>query len=462
MRLPRILICAGASNSGKTMITCGILQVLINKGLKPCAFKCGPDYIDPMFHSKIIGTKSRNLDSFFSNDDVLRYILQENSRGCDIAVLEGVMGYYDGLGGIRPESSTYDIGKVTKTPAILVINSRGMSGSLAAFIKGFKEFKRDSNIKGVIFNRMSGSIFEMVREYIESECEIKVLGYVPDMKDCHLESRHLGLVTPDEILSLKSDVELFANRIQNTVDFDSLLELASEAEAINSEEPRGGYFDYRAERKICVALARDEAFNFIYEDNIQLLKKMGAEITEFSPIHDKEIPKDADGIILYGGYPELYSSQLSDNISMRESIRNAINSGMPVMAECGGFMYLHEEMSDDKDRHYKQVGIINGNVFRTESLRRFGYVQLKGRGGFFNDFEEDVIIPAHEFHYYDSDLPGDDFIAQKPVGTRSWKCMHSTETMLAGYPHMYYYGNPAVPAQFLKKCCKYAERGENK
>lgn len=507
MKIPRIMLAAGASGSGKTLITCAILQTLINKGVKPCSFKCGPDYIDPMFHSKVIGAKSRNLDTFFASEEIVRYILAENSKDCDIAVIEGVMGYYDGLGGVSTRSSAYDVARVTDTPVVLIVNAKGMSASAAAFIKGFADFRDDSNIKGVILNQVSPMLYNTLKTYIEEECGIKVLGYLPKVTDCLLESRHLGLVMPDEIEDIKDKLAKLAEIATESIDIEGLIELAESASDIDAAKPAGGAFGYSARETVetdgettdgrvgdgasdsnapelveadnevsnckaaCglaprIALARDEAFCFMYEDNLKLLRDMGAEIVEFSPISDPKLPEDVSGIILYGGYPELYADRLTANESMRHSIKAAIDGGMPILAECGGFMYLHETMEDNNGVAHEGVGVIKGQAFKTSKLGRFGYITLTENEKTFSDDNQNRFfggvelepIPAHEFHYFDSTNNGDAFSAAKPVGKRKWDCIHQSETMLAGFPHLYYYGNPQVPAAFISKCSKFQKQ----
>ena len=218
MKIPRILLAAGASGSGKTLITCGLLQALVNRKLKTASFKCGPDYIDPMFHSRVIGTKSRNLDTFFTDGDRTRYLLAKNAGDCEIAVMEGVMGYYDGVGGTTSRASAYDLASVTDTPVILIVNSRGMSVSLAAYVKGFLEYKNDSHIQGVIFNQMSPMLYPRMKKLLEEELSVKVLGYVPKVEDCVIESRHLGLVLPEEIPELKNRLGKLSEILEKTLD----------------------------------------------------------------------------------------------------------------------------------------------------------------------------------------------------------------------------------------------------
>lgn len=288
MKIPRILLAAGASGSGKTLITCGLLQVLVNRGLKVASFKCGPDYIDPMFHSRVIGTRSRNLDTFFTDGDRTRYLLAKNASDCEIAVMEGVMGYYDGVGGITSRASAYDLASTTDTPVILIVNSRGMSVSLAAYVKGFLEYKKDSHICGVIFNKMSPMLYPRMKKLLEEELSVKVLGYVPKVEDCVIESRHLGLVLPEEIPELKSRLQKLSEVLEKTLDIDGILELAGEAPELAAPETemliqKDTAFGYRTEEKVRIGVADDEAFCFFYADNLNLLEQMGADWYVFHP-----------------------------------------------------------------------------------------------------------------------------------------------------------------------------------
>ena len=445
-KVPRILLGAAASGSGKTLITCGLLQALKNRKLQVTSFKCGPDYIDPMFHSRVIGTKSRNLDSFFADEDTVRYLLEKNARDCEISVIEGVMGYYDGLAGISPKASAYDVAKITKTPAVLIVNAKGMSLSAAAFIKGFVEYKEDSQIRGVILNQVSSMMYPRLKQIIEEELSIKVYGYVPVVKDCVLESRHLGLVMPEEIVDLQQKLMELAEILEKSVDIDGLLELAEHAEELPVQESPVAY---HTGRKIRIALAKDEAFCFFYQDNLELLEEMGAELVPFSPIHDKKLPEHIDGMLFHGGYPELYAKKLSENKEMLAAVCAAVQTGIPYMAECGGFMYLHQEMEDMEGHSWPMAGVIHGKSWRTPRLTRFGYITLEDG----TCFGEHVgAIRAHEFHYFDSDCCGEAYTAKKPLSSRSWKCIHSDGQGMSGFPHMYYYSNLRVPEQFLRAC----------
>ena len=415
MRIPRILLAAGASGSGKTLITCGLLQALVNRNLTVASFKCGPDYIDPMFHSRVIGAKSANLDTFFTSPEVTRYLLSENAANCEIAVMEGVMGYYDGVAGTTTQASAYDLASVTDTPVILIVNSKGMSVSLAAYIKGFAEYRKDSHIKGVILNQMSPMLYPRMKELLEKETGLSVLGYVPKVEDCVIESRHLGLVLPDEIPQLRERLQKLAKILEDTLEIDEILKLAADASEVQAAEPR---ISFHLQKKVRIGVAEDEAFCFYYKDNFRLLKSMGAELVTFSPMRDEHLPENLKGLILGGGYPELNARELEANVSMREDIRRALNDGMPCLAECGGFMYLHDEMEAMDGNSYHMAGVISGRAYRTQRLNRFGYVTLTQKKEVLgmNDMGG---IPAHEFHYFDSENCGDDFDAKKPASHRN-------------------------------------------
>ena len=452
MQIPRILLTAPASGSGKTLITCGILQALKNRGVQVASFKCGPDYIDPMFHGRVIGTKSRNLDTFFTDADTTRYLFAENAASCDVAVAEGVMGYYDGLGGIRTEGSTYEVACVLDMPAVLIVNCRGASLSLLALIKGFLEYRKDSHIRAVILNQISPMIYAQIRPLIEQELGIQVLGYVPKVPELALESRHLGLVLPGEIEALKEKLNRLADILEETLDLDAFLEIAGKSSSLTVGKPSVPVMTDVANLRI--AVAQDDAFCFTYLDNLELLERMGAELVPFSPVQDGKLPDGVSGIILSGGYPELHAEALSRNFSMRESIRHAVEGGMPCIAECGGFLYLHRELEDTDGTFWPMAGVIAGRAYRTDKLGRFGYITLEAK-------EDQLLgmagtkVRGHEFHYWDSQCCGDSFHAKKPAGKREWDCVCATDTLYAGFPHLFYYSNLQVPWNFLKKCKEY-------
>lgn len=452
MGYPRILIGAVSSGSGKTMITCGILQAFVNRGLKTASFKCGPDYIDPMFHSKVIGTRSKNLDTFFAGENNTRYLFAKEAKGMDISVMEGVMGYYDGVGGTTFQAGAYDLASVTRTPAVLIVDTKGMSMSVAALVKGFAEFVPDSGICGVILNRMSGMLYPKIKEQIERRTGVRVYGYVPVIHDFVIESRHLGLVLPDEVEELERKLNGLAGVLEETLDLDGLLELAHTAPDPVYTKPELPMMSYPAKPRVGVAM--DEAFCFYYKDNLELLSELGADVVEFSPLHDRELPEGLNGLLFGGGYPELFARQLSQNHTMLQSVRKAILGGMPCLAECGGFMYLHRRMEDMEHTMYDMAGVIDGEVFRTPKLTRFGYVTVTANADCLCG-PAGTQFRAHEFHYFDSTACGVGFHAQKPVGKRGWDCIQCKGNLQAGFPHLYYYSNPKAAAEFLMRCAEF-------
>ena len=458
MRLPRVMLAAPSSGSGKTLITCGLLQALVNRKINTASFKCGPDYIDPMFHKKVIGTPSRNLDTFFSGKEMTRYLFARQAGKAEISVMEGVMGYYDGVAGFTTEASSYDLADVTDTPVIFVINTRGMSLSVIPFLKGFLEYRENSHLKGVILNQTSASMYPELKARIEEELPIRVYGYVPKVTDCVIESRHLGLVTPGEIEGLKERLQKLSVILEKTLDIDGILELAASASELSGCEMPESLAAILTREKgkmpVRIGVAKDEAFCFYYEDNLDLLRELGAEIVEFSPIHDRKLPESIQGMLIGGGYPELYARELSENVEMLESIRSAVKAGMPTLAECGGFMYLHNSMEDMEGRSWPMVGVIDALVYRTEKLGRFGYIHLTAnREQIFGS--AGAKIRGHEFHYFDSTENGDAFHAEKPRRKRNWDCIITGEHLAAGFPHLYYYANPEFAANFVEACRRY-------
>ena len=442
--IPRFMIAAPSSGTGKTTVTLALLSALKARGKTPVSFKCGPDYIDPMFHRAVLGIPSYNLDLFFTPADIVRGLLNEHAAGHGAAVIEGVMGYYDGSGTTTKDSS-FEIAAVTKTPVVLVVSAHGASLSLAAVIKGFKAFRPDSMIAAVILNECSKYLFELLKEPIERETGVKMLGFLPKMGECAIGSRHLGLVTAGEIADIEQKIEKLGREAAQSIDIDALLDLAASAPIIEGSLPE---IIPAVTAKPRIAVARDESFCFYYADNLNLLEKFGAELVPFSPLNDNALPEKIGGIYLGGGYPELYASRLSQNTAMLESIKNAAAGGMPVFAECGGFLYLHEQLEDDTGSSYPMVGVIPGRGFSTSRLQRFGYIRLTSQTNTVL-CPESAQIPGHEFHYWDSTFNGSSCTAERANG-QSWPCVTASETLFAGFPHLYFYGNPAFAENFVR------------
>lgn len=443
LHAPRVMIAAPKSGSGKTFITCGLLRLLQQDNRRVTSFKCGPDYIDPMFHKRVLGTPSKNLDTYFAGEELVRYLFAESAAGSDISVMEGVMGYFDGMSLQEWTASSYDLACKTKTPVILVLDAGGMSRSVIPQIKGFLEYGEQQLIRGVILNRVSPSLYPSLSNMIEQELQIRVIGYLPKCPDYVWKSRHLGLFLPEEVSCLQEQIDGLAGIMRETVDLDKIMDLAEQAPDLEIREPELPEAVRRKERpeeKIRIGVARDEAFCFYYEDNLRLLEKLGAELVFFSPLRDRSLP-EVHGLLLGGGYPELYGKELSENREMLSAVRKAVQTGMPVLAECGGFMYLQEKMTDLDGNSWLLTGALEGETYPAGKLMRFGYLEL-----------QEQKIKGHEFHYFESTSCGSSSHAVKPQSGKTWECMKEAYQVTAGFPHLYYYSNPEFVRAYLEKC----------
>lgn len=438
----RFVIAGVSSGSGKTFVSCAIMRAMQKKKMNVHSYKCGPDYIDPLFHKHILGLDSVNLDSFFTDEDQLRNIFVKNAGDCN--VIEGVMGLFDGIeiGNIR--GSTYHVSMILACPVILVVNCDGMSGSIVPIINGFLRYDSEKLIKGIFLNKISSMIFEKIKIAIENECGVKVLGYLPKKEKYLWKSRHLGLFLPNEISDLNEQTEDASDFLLGTFDFDSLNKILHQN--INLSE--SNTLPVTNKFSVKIAVAYDECFCFYYKENLSLLKNLGADIIYFSPLHDSSIPDNIHGLLIGGGYPENYARELEENVSMKKSICNAIEMGMPVLAECGGFMYLQEKIRKSDSEVYEMCCALKGESFFAGKLVRFGYA-------IFTENDTGMQLKGHEFHYYDSTCNGDSFVAEKPSG-RKWSCMVEYKNVLAGFPHLCYYSNTVFAENFLRKCMMFS------
>ena len=449
------MITAASSGSGKTMITCGLLELFKRKGLNPLACKCGPDYIDGLFHKQVLELEGMNLDSYFEAPEELRDKYSCLSKD-HLPVVEGVMGYFDGLGGSTTRASSWEVAHILDLPAVLVVDARGASVSLAALIKGFLEFERPmgSQIKAVIFNRMSPMLYPRIRELVERETGIRAAGFVPELDFLKVGSRHLGLVLPEEIAGLREQMNRLGKCLEETIDWEFLAELGAEKEEKDVFEVQKA-----APHRFRLGIAMDEAFCFYYQDNLRLLERLGGELVYFSPIHDRSLPEQLDGLILGGGYPELYCEALSLNESMRESVKKAAEGGLPVLGECGGYLYLLEELEAEDGRIWPMTGVLKGKGYKKGKNSRFGYIGVEA--------EKDSLylkpgeqIRGHEFHYWDCEVLEEEWVmrAKKPVGNRSWPCIRIKNQVMAGFPHLFYPSCPAFAVRFAKACVRYKRK----
>lgn len=451
---PRLMVAGTSSGSGKTTVACGLICALMRRGLRVQACKCGPDYIDPMFHERVVGAPSRNLDLFLADENLVHEQVAVGAQTSDVTVIEGVMGYYDGIAQ-SADASSFDVARATNTPVLLVVDGRGRALSVAAEILGFLQFRTPSCIEGVLLNGVSAGYYPALKATVEHETGISVLGYLPHVKDAHFESRHLGLVSAKEIADLQHRVHLIGDTLEQCVDIDALLQIARSAPYL--------VYDPRELPAPCkdaplIAIARDAAFDFCYAATIQMFEQLGARIAYFSPLEDTALPEGTSGLYLCGGYPELHARRLSENTSLRAQIRTALAEGMPAIAECGGFLYLHEVLEDDSGVPWPMVGVLPGRAYRSSRLGNFGYVELTAR--------EDGLLAhkgehlrAHEFHYWKSEHEGSGYWAQKPQSSRGWDCVVSTPSLHAGFPHLYLYANPDAATRFVQACAAFGRAG---
>ena len=447
--MKRILIAGTHSGCGKTSVVCAVLQAFINRKISVTAFKCGPDYIDPMFHSRVTGVPAYNLDRRFCDKNTVNYLLQTYGR--DFAVIEGVMGFYDGA---DENSSTCAVSFDTGTPAVIVVDCKGMSQSAGALIQGFLNY-RQNKIAGFIFNRLPESIIPQTKELCR-ELGTEYLGRLPYSKEYKIESRHLGLVAADEISDLKNKLLLLADSAEKNILLDRIYEIAGQAEKINIKMRS---ISAVSDKKIKIGIAYDKAFCFYYEESFELLRKLGCELVFFSPMYDKQLPNGICGLWLGGGYPEIFAKQLSENTEMLKEIYSAISGGLPVIAECGGYLYLSREIEDINGISYKAAGFFDGKAYRTNKLNRFGYADLTANSDNLLCQKGDT-LKSHEYHYWDCTNLGKDFTAARKNGV-SDLCVHCNDTIYAGFPHLYLWANVNSAGRFVKKCLEY-RNGKNK
>lgn len=417
-----IMIAAPSSGSGKTTITMGIIRAILNRGYRVSCFKTGPDYIDTAFLSSASKSRAGNLDMHLQGYDGMRQSFSM-AEG-DLCIIEGAMGYFDGIYNTF-ENSSYDIARSLGVNTILVYTPQKEMFSCIPKIKGMAEFK-DSTIKGVILNKISKSTYDLLKKQIESYTDVKVLGFVPSMEEIEIGSRHLGLLQSVEIKNLNEKIETAAKAVEENIDIDSLISMMS---GVNQENR----IDC-SERNLRVGIARDSAFSFYYKENLELFEKC-CEVKYFSPIKDKEIP-ECDLLYLGGGYPEIFKEELEANASMKKSIREYGEKGGCIIAECGGFMYLTEEIEGSK-----MVGLLKGKSQMTGKLQRFGYIDIKlKRDSIFGGMGES--LTAHEFHKSATDAQGDTlYQIKKTMGEKKWECGYSYKNVFAGYPHINFLGN---------------------
>ena len=436
----QFLLAAPRSGSGKTTMTCALLMALKRRGCAPCAFKSGPDYIDPMFHRAVLGVESRNLDLFFSAPETVRTLYAKGAAGHGAAVCEGAMGFYDGLGGVSDRASAWHLADTLGLPVLLVVEPKGQSLTLAAELKGLDSFRTPSHIAGILLNNCTARMHALLAPMLEEETGLPVLGFLPKLPEAVIGSRHLGLYTAAEVENLQQKLALLADAAEEHIDWPRLLALCEKeppALPVQPETPPA---------RVRIAVAQDEAFCFTYAETLEAFRDAGAEVVFFSPLRDTALPENIGGLYLPGGYPELHARELSENTSLLREIKRKIESGLPTAAECGGFLYLGQSLTDAEGQSWPMVGVLPGEAKDAGRLVRFGYAALSADSDSML-FRAGESFPIHEFHHWDSTANGVALAAKKPVGGAEWRCGFVNEHFYAGFPHLYWAGTP-LPQRF--------------
>lgn len=461
--MTRFIIAGTHSGVGKTTITAALIRALTRRGLKVQPFKVGPDYIDPGYHSLASGNTTRNLDGWMLKEGQIREILGRNAPPGVTAVIEGVMGLFDGYSSRGEEGSTAHIAKITGTPVILIIDGSKMARSAAAIALGYREMDREVDIKGIIFNRLGGdNHYRILKEAVEF-LNIPVLGYLPRDLECLLSERHLGLVPTGEMERVEEFLEYWAEKVENYLDLEKLLEIASRARPVempgeltmaNIPSPS------RQGESLCnLALVRDQAFTFYYPENLELLQYQGASIREVSLLKEKILPQDCHGLYIGGGFPEVFAGELSRNESMRESLREAASKGMPIYGECGGFMYLTRGIRDLEGNYYPMAGLFNCEASMGSRRKALGYTLVETRRDNFLSLRGEK-TRGHEFHWSEINkehLEDKDFVYS--IINKGYRLDGLLEgNVLGSYVHLHFYSNPSMPRRFVEACLKYKNK----
>ena len=456
-KLPRIMIAGTNSGVGKTTVTLGIMSALVQRGIKVQGFKAGPDYIDPSHHTFVTGNASRNLDTWMMCEDACRELFERSALNADVSVIEGVMGLYDGSIDSSGHGSSAHLAKILNTPVILVVNARGVAQSAGAVVMGFKEFDREVNLAGIVINNVaSQNHYDIIKKAIEESCSVAVLGYLKKQSDITIPERHLGLIPSEEKKINSALYDKLGQMVLETIDIDKLQEIAGSA-AVFPDYNRSIFIERGSSLDVTLAVARDSAFCFYYQDDIDLFEALGAKIIEFSPLADKSLPDGIDGIFMGGGFPELFADRLMKNESMMSSILEAHKQGTVIYGECGGMMYLLEKLIDCEGRSFKMSGVLIGTSRMENRRQGLGYV--------ITDATCDNIIcesadtfRAHEFHWSKlQDVPDDTVFAyntRKSNGKKTGIDGICKSNVLASYTHIHFSSNPDLAKSILSTMAK--------
>jgi cobyrinic acid a,c-diamide synthase len=457
MNVPRVVIAGAQSGVGKTTVSIGLMTVLKEAGFRVQAFKIGPDYIDPSHHRAATGRPSENLDSWMVPKDQIIELFRRTAKGADIAVIEGVMGLYDGISGLDETGSTAQIAKILRCPVILIIDAHNVARTAAAIVLGYKKFDENVKIAGVMLNRVTGETHAVwCKEAIESTAKIPVVGWIPVDKQIELPERHLGLIPTPETEAFNVVYPKIRNFFRTRINLNMIVDIARSAGEI-PEVQHPIYPSRKSVKSVAIGLAFDEAFNFYYQSNINLLEAYGAEIKRFSPIHDKELPADVSALYIGGGFPEMLPKELEANKHLRGIIKKAAEDCMPIYAECAGLMYLTDSITDFDGKSYDMVGALKGKTLMTQktlvtySLAEATRDTLLCREG--------SLLKGHEFHNsVITDIPSDAEFAyamKMGEGTKDKKDGWMQYNVLASYMHIHFAQSPKIVKTFIANCKKH-------
>ena len=462
---PRLVIAGVQSGVGKTTIATGLMAAMTGKGYRVQGFKAGPDYIDPGYHTAATclptgtaGNVSRNLDCWMLPEVSLKELFLRAAKGADLSVIEGVMGLYDGYSGRSEAGSTARLAKLLAAPVILVVDAKGMARSAAALVLGYKNFDPALNLSGVIFNHVgSEKHYQTLSEAVEEKTGLKALGYLPKNAALKMPERHLGLLPAGERGELTAYLNKLAQVMAEFLNLEEILSVAKSAPPL--DYPEQSIFPAGQQKKGRIAVARDAAFNFYYQDALDLLAAWGAELVYFSPLADSSLPQNIQGVYLGGGFPEMFLEPLARNHSMAESIRRAYKMNMPIYAECGGLMYLSEGIIDFAGSFYPMVGLIPGKALMQKKLAVLGYMTAE----VINDnilAKKGDVLRGHQFHWSIlTDVSAEVSCAYKLFSEGnpdSQKEGIITGNLLASYLHLHFAAHPQLARNFVVSGLKYA------
>ncbi len=451
MHLPRLLFTTAYSDNRKTMLTAGITLTLLQRGHKVSYFSCGTDYLAPRINARLLDIRSRILDTYFMTENQTKYQLASNCEEADFAVMEGMFRFYDGVGSSSVASS-YDLSRVTDTPVILIVNASDFSVTNLSMLKGLIDYKPNNNVRGIIFNKATKTVYRRWKDVIKKELGITLLGFIPNVSDYLAPSMYI-LTDPEEVANTRVRLQELSSIFANCIDFDELERIAESAVDFDYETP-----DYpRLSHPVRIGVARDNAFRLYYEDNLDLLRAMGAETVLFSPMADQHLPEDISALILVGGYPEVYAEQLSANVSMKEEILRALQSGMPCMAYGGGFMYLCREMLDYRKLPHQMIGFIDARTFPADESEALGHMELIAQTDTILG-KKGTVLRGHGYHSFESDAKEGAFLASTEGESRHFPFGIATDSLVAGFAHLYYASNPEASYAFLQNAEAYSLR----